>query len=132
MAAMGTERVLAESYDGQPTKLRAEIAEFEQAQRLMRSLKLAGPLFGCALLSLPIPVWHFFAVPAFLVAAAVLGLRRYRQVRIYRCTGRAASRLPSESELCDSSGSAVSRVAALPGLRRVSEVSGECGVRIKD
>ena len=81
MAAMGTERVLAESYDGQPTKLRAEIAEFEQAQRLMRSLKLAGPLFGCALLSLPIPVWHFFAVPAFLVAAAVLGLRRYRQVR---------------------------------------------------
>ena len=74
-------RIQAECYGVQPTELLASVREFERPARMARAFKLAGPLVLGALVSLFIPVWHLFAVPAFLVASVVLGLRRFRQLR---------------------------------------------------
>ena len=46
---------------------------------MRRAAAIFFPLFGAALLSIPIPGWHFAGVPGFLIAAFVLGRRRLRQ-----------------------------------------------------
>lgn len=43
---------------------------------------MAVPLFAGAVLSLPIPGWHFLGVPGFLIASVVFGARRLRETRL--------------------------------------------------
>ena len=73
--------IRAESYGVEATQLCASIREFDGPERAVRALKMAGPLLLGALLSLPIPAWHLIAVPGFLIASLVLGVRRLRQLR---------------------------------------------------
>jgi hypothetical protein len=47
----------------------------------LRAGRLAGLLLLAALLSLPLPLWHFIGVPGFLAAAVWMGARRLRQER---------------------------------------------------
>lgn len=53
-----------------------------RSQRVARAARVCVPLLGGAILSLPIPGWHLVAVPGFLAAAIVTGVRRLRQDRI--------------------------------------------------
>ncbi len=69
----------AESHGAEPTIVCARTTRFERADRLKRAARTFFPLFGLALVSLPIPGWHLAAVPGFLLAAFVLGVRRLRQ-----------------------------------------------------
>jgi hypothetical protein len=71
--------VTVETFGHEPVDLACEVERHDRASRIRRSLGTAGAMLGGAVLSLPIPGWHFVAVPAFLVAAVVLGLRRLRQ-----------------------------------------------------
>ena len=46
---------------------------------MRRALWIGLPLLGLALLSLPIPGWHFIGVPGFAIASFVLARRRLAQ-----------------------------------------------------
>ena len=66
-------------YEREPTTLRVRALEYAPGERRRRAAGVALPLFAAALLSLPIPAWHLVAVPGFLIASVVLGLRRLRE-----------------------------------------------------
>jgi hypothetical protein len=72
----------AEVFGHAPVAVRARVVDLDPPARVRRALRPALPLVGGALLSAAIPGWHFIGVPAFVVAALVLGLRRLRQARI--------------------------------------------------
>jgi hypothetical protein len=69
----------AEVYGHEPGRLRATLHEFTPALQRRRALRTALPLLLGALVSLPIPGWHFVGVPGFLIAAVMLGRKRLRQ-----------------------------------------------------
>lgn len=69
----------AEVYGHEPERFLAEAQHFEPAERRARARRVFLPLLLGALLSLPIPGWHFVGVPGFLVAAFLIAARRRRQ-----------------------------------------------------
>ncbi|MCH6561508.1 MAG: hypothetical protein O7B23_05155 [Deltaproteobacteria bacterium] len=69
----------AESHGAEPSTVRVRTTRFARRERLKRGARIFFPLFGLALVSLPIPAWHLAAVPGFLLAGIVLGVRRLRQ-----------------------------------------------------
>jgi len=69
----------AEAYGHEPGRLVARVNDFDRAARWRRSARVSVPLMLGALLSVPIPGWHFAGVPGFLVAAFVFGRRRLNQ-----------------------------------------------------
>ena len=69
----------ASSYAREPTELRLRVLHFDRAERFRRAAGISLPLLGGALVSLPLPGWHLAAVPGFLAAAVILGIRRLRQ-----------------------------------------------------
>jgi hypothetical protein len=69
----------AESYGREPTELVAQVADYDRAARVRRALRIGLPLALGALLSIPVPGWHFIGVPGFAVAAVVMVRRRLRQ-----------------------------------------------------
>lgn len=69
----------AEVYEHEPASFEALAQHFDPAQRRARAWRAFLPLLGGALLSLPIPGWHFVGVPGFLIAAFVIARRRRRQ-----------------------------------------------------
>ncbi len=69
----------AESHGREPSRLLARVAPYDRPARLRRAAAIFLPLLAAALVSLPIPGWHFAGVPGFLIAAFVLGRRRLRQ-----------------------------------------------------
>lgn len=71
----------AESYGREPTALVARVTDYDRAARARRAAAIFFPLLGAAILSVPIPGWHFAAVPGFALAALVLGARRLRQAQ---------------------------------------------------
>jgi hypothetical protein len=71
--------LVAESYGREPAQLLARVADYERGARVRRALAIGLPLFGLALVSVPIPGWHVAAVPGFAIAAVVLARRRLRQ-----------------------------------------------------
>ena len=78
MAAERAERDLrAESYQREPTRMRASLQVFGTRDRLLRSVRLFVPLFfGGALLAVVPPHWPGLALA---VIGCVGGLRRLRQ-----------------------------------------------------
>ena len=74
----------AETYQRPATKFVAQIMVFGRRERWRRAARAALPLVGGALLTLPIPAVHLFAVPGFLTAATVLGLRRLREEYLFQ------------------------------------------------
>jgi hypothetical protein len=74
--------VVAEAYGHDATRLRVEVTPLGGRRRLGRAAGVALPLLTAALMSLPIPGWHFLGVPGFLIAAVVLGTRRLRETRL--------------------------------------------------
>jgi len=67
-----------------PSHARVEVGVLEQRERLRRSgLALAGGL-GAALVALPIPIVHFFAVPGALLVGIVLAARRLRERETFK------------------------------------------------
>jgi hypothetical protein len=76
---MAERSLRATAYDKAPTELVAESVEYAAAERWKRAALIFVPLFAGALASLPVPGWHLFAVPGFLIAAFVFGARRLRQ-----------------------------------------------------
>ena len=77
-----TLRLSAEAFGRDPRAVEARVLELDRAARVRRALRIALPLVGGAILSLPIPGWHLAAVPGFLIAALMLGARRLRQTRV--------------------------------------------------
>ncbi len=69
----------AESHGCEPSGVRGRVTHFNRGERVRRAAKIFFPLLAAALASLPIPAWHLAAVPGFLIAALVLGVRRLRQ-----------------------------------------------------
>lgn len=69
----------AESYGREPTRLRARVVDYDRGMRLRRAAAIFAPLFAAALVSLPIPGFHFIGVPGFGIAAFVFARRRFRQ-----------------------------------------------------
>jgi hypothetical protein len=63
----------------EPTVFEAVAQRFDAAQRRARARRVFFPLLLGALLSVPIPGWHFVGVPGFLVAAILMARRRLRQ-----------------------------------------------------
>lgn len=55
------------------------LEKFDKSVRLKRALQGFGLFFGLALVSVFIPVLHFFLVPVFLILSFVMGYRKYRQ-----------------------------------------------------
>ncbi len=78
--ATAIERVLrASTYAKPPTSITASLTEYGRSERLRRASGIFLPLFGAALLSLFIPVWHLVGVPGFLIVAFVLARGRLGQ-----------------------------------------------------
>ena len=69
----------AESHGREPSSLLARVTRYDRPARVRRAAAIFFPLFAAALVSIPIPGWHFAGVPGFLIAAFVLGRRRLRQ-----------------------------------------------------
>ncbi len=69
----------AEHYGSESTVIQADTVFYPTPVRLRRAAWVFFPLLLAAILVLPIPVLHLVAVPAFLVFAVVLGLRRLRE-----------------------------------------------------
>ena len=85
----GERAFVASSYGKPDSQLRVQVTDFDHGERVRRAATIFFPLLGGALLSLPIPAWHLFAVPGFLIAAVVLGMQRLRQTsRVDRIEGR--------------------------------------------
>jgi hypothetical protein len=55
---------------------------FNPRQRMMRAAKIWGLMWFFALLSAPICGIHLVAVPAFLIAGPLMGVRRYRMMEV--------------------------------------------------
>jgi hypothetical protein len=78
--ATAIEKVLrASTYAKPPTSITARLTEYERSERLRRASGIFLPLFGAALVSLFIPVWHLVGVPGFLIVAFVLARGRFGQ-----------------------------------------------------
>ena len=71
----------AEVFGQEPAVASARVVDLDRKHRVGRALRIALLMLMGALVSLPIPVWHLIGVPAFLIAAVVLGARRLRQDR---------------------------------------------------
>ena len=71
--------LVAESHGCESTQLHARVQRYPHSARVRRAAAIGVPLFLLALLSVPIPGWHFAAVPGFLVASFVLARRRLLQ-----------------------------------------------------
>ena len=95
----------AEAYGHEPSRLRGYVVDYDRRMRLRRAAAISAPLFAGALLSIPIPGWHFIGAPGFGIAAFVLGRRRLRQAwEMSSLEGpcpacEAQQSLPSPSEL---------------------------------
>jgi len=86
----------AASYERAPTEVVASVSVYGPEERWRRAARTALPLVGGAIVTLPLPAIHLFSVPGFLVAAAVLGLRKLREERVFEsasgpCPGCAAA-----------------------------------------
>ncbi len=79
MPSTSQRELLGTAYQREPATLLARTLEYDRRERIRRAAAIFLPLLGAALVSLPIPAWHLIAVPGFLIAAFVLGLRRLRQ-----------------------------------------------------
>ncbi|MEE8558205.1 MAG: hypothetical protein V3T14_10005 [Myxococcota bacterium] len=65
---------------GRPTStFSVDVTSLNRRRRLGRAARISLPLLLGAMVSLPVPAWHLFAVPGFLIAAGVLGVRRLRE-----------------------------------------------------
>ncbi|MFQ5512918.1 MAG: hypothetical protein ACE5FG_00660 [Myxococcota bacterium] len=69
----------ATSYGAEPSWVQVRLLGFDRRERVRRAVRTSLPLFGAAVISLPVPGWHLAAVPGFFVASVVLGIRRLRQ-----------------------------------------------------
>ena len=80
--------IVASAYGVEPSRLAAQVVEFGRRERLVRAGRIFFPLLGGALLTLPIPALPLASVPAFLLAALLLGIRRLRErSRVERLEG---------------------------------------------
>ena len=81
--------LVAEVYGYEATRFSASALQFTQAQRRARARRIFLLLLLGALLSLPIPGWHFVGVPGFLTAGVIMARKRRRQeFLIESLTGR--------------------------------------------
>jgi hypothetical protein len=71
----------AEVFGQEPAVASARVVDLDRRHRAGRAARIVLLMLLGALLSAPIPVWHLVGVPAFLIAAVVLGIRRLRQDR---------------------------------------------------
>jgi hypothetical protein len=84
-------RLIAHSYQRQPTEIVADVHELSPRERWRRAAWASGLLGFAAIVCLPIPVVHL-ASPVLLVAAVAVGHRRLRELRRYQ---RAAGPCPA-------------------------------------
>ncbi len=71
--------VQATSFGSEPVRMTAAVTTFDRRARLRRAAGIFGLFLLGALLTLPVPVLHLLAPPAFLIAGFVLAGRRLRQ-----------------------------------------------------
>ncbi len=76
---MSQRTLRASTYGKPPSSVTAELTEYDRGQRMGRAARISLPLLAGALLFVPVPGVHLFAVPGFLIAAIVFGLRRLRE-----------------------------------------------------
>lgn len=117
---MGTSdrEVRATSYGVEPQAFVGTFREFGRRERLSRAAGRFLPLLGGALVSVPIPGWHFVGLPGFLIAAFVFGGRALREhSRLERLCGRCPS--------CDVDQDYPAPAALVPGTRLACPACGE-------
>lgn len=69
----------AHCYRCDTTTFKGRLEYFDAAARWRRALAIAGLLAAGAILSVPVPGWHFLGVPGFLIGAVVLARKRLGQ-----------------------------------------------------
>ncbi len=57
----------------------ARVRNFSSSERLMSGLKFLGMCWGIAILSILVPVLHFFLVPGFLLGGIIVFFIRYNR-----------------------------------------------------
>ena len=105
----------ATSYACEATRLRSAVEHYGRSERLRRTAWTAGPLLGGALLSLPVPGWHFIGVPGFLVASVVLGRQRWREACRFEPARGACPACRSQQALEIPRGSVLPATVICPG-----------------
>jgi len=69
----------AESYGHVSTEIACSARHFTKAERLRRSITIGVAMFLAAVVSLPVPGWHFAGVPLFLFLSFKLSQQRLEQ-----------------------------------------------------
>ena len=71
--------MIIQTNSGEISENSGEILPLAHADRAKRGLQAFAAFFGLALLSILIPVMHFFLVPLFLFLSVFMGISKYRQ-----------------------------------------------------
>ncbi len=56
-----------------------QVAHWDKYQRIKKSLKMWGGCWCLSIISILVPILHFFLVPAFFLAGPIVGLIIYKQ-----------------------------------------------------
>ncbi|MBW2279352.1 MAG: hypothetical protein JRG76_10730 [Deltaproteobacteria bacterium] len=89
----------AEVWGHEPGRMRARVTLFTPAQRRARARRVLLLLLLGALLSAPIPGWHFVGVPGFIAGAVILSRRRRRQEVLVHSLGGTCPACGGEQEI---------------------------------
>jgi len=97
----------AHCYMQDATSFVGQLETFDTTARWRRALGIAALLVGGAIVSVPVPGWHFLGVPGFLVGAVVMARKRLAQhYRLHcaegpcpACSQRTQLQLPAAAKL---------------------------------
>lgn len=69
--------------DGTLFNVSIPVTHLSQPERFRKSMKTFGVVFGAAVVSILIPVFHFVLVPALLIASVAAAVRQYNKVYLF-------------------------------------------------
>lgn len=71
-------QIILASDQAKKIESRFELVEISKRERLLNAAKKFGIWFGIAVAAVFIPIFHFVLVPVLLLAAAVMGMKAYK------------------------------------------------------
>ena len=69
--------------DGTLVNVSIPVTHLSPPERFRKSMKTFGVVFGAAVVSILIPVFHFVLVPALLIASVAAAVRQYNKVYLF-------------------------------------------------
>lgn len=72
--------------DGTLFDVALPVQHLSQPDRFRKSMKTFGIMFGAAIVSILVPVFHFVLVPALLIASVAAAIRQYNKVYSFNLT----------------------------------------------